>query len=52
VGELPRSRVQRSGNRIVLEVSRRREAMAGEPVPKRLSALAQAMGLKGDIALV
>jgi exopolyphosphatase/guanosine-5'-triphosphate,3'-diphosphate pyrophosphatase len=51
VGELPRYRLQRSGSRILLEVSRRREAMAGEPVQKRLSALAQLMGAKGEVAI-
>ncbi len=51
VGQLPRYRLQRSSNRIVLEVSRRREAMAGEPVQKRLAALAQAMGARGEVAV-
>jgi hypothetical protein len=50
-GELPRYGLRLSGNRIVLEVARRREAMAGDPVQKRLSALAQAMGIKGEIAV-
>jgi exopolyphosphatase/guanosine-5'-triphosphate,3'-diphosphate pyrophosphatase len=51
VGELPRYSLRLSGNRILLEVARRREAMAGEPIQKRLSALAQAMGMKGEVAV-
>jgi exopolyphosphatase / guanosine-5'-triphosphate,3'-diphosphate pyrophosphatase len=51
VGELPRYRLQCPGNRIVLEVPRRREAMAGDPVQKRLAALAQAMGAKAEVAI-
>jgi exopolyphosphatase/guanosine-5'-triphosphate,3'-diphosphate pyrophosphatase len=50
-GELPRYRLRLSGNRITLEVGRRRDAMAGEPVQKRLSELAQSMGIKGEVAV-
>jgi hypothetical protein len=35
--------------RILLEVSRRREAIAGEPVQKRLGALAALLERKGEI---
>lgn len=51
VGELPRYRLRLSGNRILLEVARRREAMAGEPLQKRLAALAQIMDAKGEVTI-
>ena len=37
--------------RILLEVPRRREAIAGEPVQKRLGALAVALNRKGEILI-
>ena len=36
-------------SKIVLEVPSRREAIAGEPVQKRLGVLADALGRKGEI---
>jgi exopolyphosphatase/guanosine-5'-triphosphate,3'-diphosphate pyrophosphatase len=49
VGELPHYALRTTPNRVLLEVPRRREAIAGEPVHKRLSALAQALGRKGEV---
>jgi hypothetical protein len=37
--------------KVVLEVPRREEAIAGEPVQKRLGALAAAFGRKGEILI-
>lgn len=52
VGELPRYRLRMTPTRMLLEVSRRREMIAGEPVQKRLGALASAFGRKGEILIV
>jgi exopolyphosphatase/guanosine-5'-triphosphate,3'-diphosphate pyrophosphatase len=49
VGELPHYRLRMTPTRVLLEVSRRREAIAGEPVQKRLGTLAQILGRKGEI---
>ncbi len=49
VGELPHYALRMTPNRVLLEVPRRREAIAGEPVHKRLAALAQALGRKGEV---
>jgi exopolyphosphatase/guanosine-5'-triphosphate,3'-diphosphate pyrophosphatase len=51
VGELPHSPLRIAGNRLLLEVSRWRAAIAAEPVQKRLSELAQAMGFKNDLVI-
>lgn len=51
VGELPHYRMRMTPSRVLLEVSRRREMIAGEPVQKRLAALAAAFGRKGEIII-
>lgn len=51
VGELPHYRLRMTPARMLLEVSRRREMIAGEPVQKRLGALANAFGRKGEILI-
>lgn len=48
-GELAHYGLRMTPGKIVLEVPARREAIAGEPVQKRLGALADAMGRKGEI---
>jgi exopolyphosphatase/guanosine-5'-triphosphate,3'-diphosphate pyrophosphatase len=37
--------------KVILEVPRRREAIAGEPVQKRLGALAEAFDRNGEIQI-
>lgn len=49
VGELPHYPLKMAGNRLLLEISRWRAAIAAEPVQKRLSELAQSLGLKSDL---
>jgi len=51
VGELHHYRLRMTPTRVLLEVSRRREAIAGEPVQKRLGVLAQVLGRKGEILI-
>jgi hypothetical protein len=51
VGELPHYPLRVAGNRLLLEVSRRRGAIAAEPVQKRLSELAQAFGARGELVI-
>jgi len=51
VGELKHYKLRVTPTRVLLEVSRRREAIAGEPVQKRLGELAAAMGRKGEILI-
>jgi len=51
VGELPHYRLRMTPTRVLLDVSRRRENIAGEPVQKRLGALANAFGRKGEILI-
>ncbi len=48
-GELDHYRLRLTPAKVVLEVPRRREAIAGEPVQKRLGALAEAMDKRGEI---
>ena len=48
-GELAHYRLRLTPSKVVLEVPSRREAIAGEPVQKRLGALADALGRKGEI---
>jgi len=51
LGELRRDRLRMTPTRVLLEISRRREAIAGEPVQKRLGELAGAFGRKGEILI-
>jgi exopolyphosphatase/guanosine-5'-triphosphate,3'-diphosphate pyrophosphatase len=48
-GELANYRLRMTPSKVVLEVPARREAIAGEPVQKRLGELADALGRKGEI---
>jgi len=50
-GQLPNYVLSIENNRILLEMPRSRQAVAGEPVHKRLSALAQAFGRKGEVLI-
>jgi exopolyphosphatase/guanosine-5'-triphosphate,3'-diphosphate pyrophosphatase len=52
VGELPHYGLRVGGNRIVLQVPRRRQAIAGEPVQKRLGAVAQAWASRPETAII
>jgi exopolyphosphatase / guanosine-5'-triphosphate,3'-diphosphate pyrophosphatase len=48
-GELANYRLRMTPSKVVLEVPTRREAIAGEPVQRRLGELADALGRKGEI---
>lgn len=48
-GELKHYRLKLTPARVILEVAPRRQAVAAEPVEKRLTALAQAFGRKAEI---
>lgn len=48
-GELTNYRLRMTPSKVILEVPTRREAIAGEPVQKRLGELADALGRKGEI---
>jgi exopolyphosphatase / guanosine-5'-triphosphate,3'-diphosphate pyrophosphatase len=48
-GELANYRLRLTPSKVVLEVPTRREAIAGEPVQKRLGSLAEVLGRKGEI---
>lgn len=50
-GELGHYRLRMTPSKVVLEVPPRREAIAGEPVQKRLGAVAEALGRKGEILI-
>jgi exopolyphosphatase/guanosine-5'-triphosphate,3'-diphosphate pyrophosphatase len=50
-GTLPHYKPRLTPAKIVLEIPRRHEAIAGEPVQKRLGALAAAFGRKGEILI-
>jgi exopolyphosphatase/guanosine-5'-triphosphate,3'-diphosphate pyrophosphatase len=50
-GELPHYRLRMTPTRLLLEISRRREMVAGEPVLKRLGELAAVFGRKGEIII-
>ncbi len=50
-GALPRYTLRVTPAKVVLDVPRREEAIAGEPVQKRLGALAAAFGRKGEILI-
>jgi exopolyphosphatase / guanosine-5'-triphosphate,3'-diphosphate pyrophosphatase len=48
-GELSNYRLRMTPSKVILEVPTRREAIAGEPVQKRLGELADVLGRKGEI---
>jgi exopolyphosphatase/guanosine-5'-triphosphate,3'-diphosphate pyrophosphatase len=48
-GELAHYKLRMTPSKLILEVPARREAIAGEPVQKRLGVLADALGRKGEI---
>jgi exopolyphosphatase/guanosine-5'-triphosphate,3'-diphosphate pyrophosphatase len=48
-GELNNYRLRMTPSKVILEVPTRREAIAGEPVQRRLGQLAAALGRKGEI---
>jgi len=48
-GELANHRLRMTPSKVILEVPTRREAIAGEPVQRRLGELADALGRKGEI---
>ena len=48
-GELANYRLRMTSSKVILEVPTRREAIAGEPVQRRLGQLAAALGRKGEI---
>jgi exopolyphosphatase/guanosine-5'-triphosphate,3'-diphosphate pyrophosphatase len=48
-GELAHYRLRMTPTKIVLEVPRKREAIASEPVQKRLGALAESFDRRGEI---
>jgi len=48
-GELAHYRLRMTPSKVILEVPTRREAIAGEPVQKRLGELADVLGRKGEI---
>ena len=50
-GALPLYSLRVTPGKVVLDVPRRHEAIAGEPVQKRLGALAAAFGRKGEILI-
>jgi exopolyphosphatase/guanosine-5'-triphosphate,3'-diphosphate pyrophosphatase len=50
-GELANYRLRMTPNRVVLEIPRRRAMIAGEPAHKRLTAIASALGRKGEIVI-
>ena len=51
VGELAHTRLRVTPSKLLLDVPRRREMIAGEPVLKGLGALAAALGRKGEILI-
>jgi exopolyphosphatase / guanosine-5'-triphosphate,3'-diphosphate pyrophosphatase len=50
-GELALTKLRLTPSKLLLDVPRRREMIAGEPVLKRLGALAAALGRKGEILI-
>jgi len=50
-GELSQTKLRLTPSKLLLDVPRRREALAGEPVLKRLGALAAALGRKGELLI-
>jgi exopolyphosphatase/guanosine-5'-triphosphate,3'-diphosphate pyrophosphatase len=51
VGELGQTRLRLTPGKVLLDVPRRREMLAGEPVLKRLGTLAAALDRKGEILI-
>jgi exopolyphosphatase/guanosine-5'-triphosphate,3'-diphosphate pyrophosphatase len=51
VGELSHTRLRLTPSKLLLDVPRRREMLAGEPVLKRLGALATCLERKGEILI-
>jgi exopolyphosphatase/guanosine-5'-triphosphate,3'-diphosphate pyrophosphatase len=51
VGVLPLYRLRMTPAKVILDIGRRHEAIAGEPVQKRLGALASTFGRKGEILI-
>ena len=51
VGELSQTKLRLTPGKVLMDVPRRREAMAGEPVLKRLGALAAALDRKGELLI-
>lgn len=51
VGELAQTRLRLTPSKLLLDVPRRREALAGEPVLKRLGALAASLDRKGELLI-
>jgi exopolyphosphatase/guanosine-5'-triphosphate,3'-diphosphate pyrophosphatase len=49
VGELPCYKLRMTPTRVLLEVPTRRQTVAGEPIQKRLGALAEAFDRRGEI---
>jgi len=50
-GQLPNYALSAESNRVLLQVPRVRQAVASEPVQKRLAALAQAFGRKAEVLI-
>ncbi|MGH7913155.1 MAG: hypothetical protein ACREPW_00700, partial [Candidatus Binataceae bacterium] len=50
-GVLPLYKLRMTPAKVVLDLPRRHEAIAGEPVQKRLGALAGVLGRKGEILI-
>jgi exopolyphosphatase / guanosine-5'-triphosphate,3'-diphosphate pyrophosphatase len=51
VGELGHTKLRLTPSKLVLDVPKRREMIAGEPIAKRLGALAASMDRKGEILI-
>jgi exopolyphosphatase/guanosine-5'-triphosphate,3'-diphosphate pyrophosphatase len=51
VGELAQTRLRLTPSKLLLDVPRKREAIAGEPVLKRLGALAASLDRKGELLI-
>ena len=52
IGELSRYSLESTGQRFLLKIPRERAAVNGEPVHKRVAALAQALDRRGEVDLV
>jgi exopolyphosphatase/guanosine-5'-triphosphate,3'-diphosphate pyrophosphatase len=50
-GELGHYRLRQTPAKLILEVPAKREAIAGEPVQKRLGALAETFDRRGEILI-
>jgi exopolyphosphatase/guanosine-5'-triphosphate,3'-diphosphate pyrophosphatase len=51
VGELPQTRLRLTPSKLLLDVPRKRQAIAGEPVLKRLGTLAGTLDRKGELLI-